>query len=169
MHISHACFKKEGQKKEKKETKSSRGGFSGQIHRTRIAIRRESWNKRNRSRLVDQIGERMENKYNHRCRWFAERERKREREKAKILASRSIDRSRCAVAVKSTRTLPARARPAELFFKRDRNSRRRKKAPVTEENFERFEPLLPRNSERKMLEREFEPAVIVQQRRKTSA
>lgn len=126
----------------KKETKSSRDGFSGQIHRTRIAIRRESWNKRNHSRLVGQIGERMENKYN---RWFAERER-REREKAKILASRSIDRSRCAVAVKSTRTLPARARPAELFFKRDRNSRRRKKAPVTEENFERFEPLLPRNS-----------------------
>lgn len=159
-------FKKE---ERKKETKSSRGGFSGQIHRTRIAIRRESWNKRNHSRLVGQIGERMENKYNHRCRWFAERERKREREKAKILASRSIDRSRCAVAVKSTRTLPARARPAELFFKRDRNSRRRKKAPVTEENFERFEPLLPRNSERKMLEREFEPAVIVQQRRKTSA
>lgn len=169
MHISHACFKKEGQKKEKKETKSSRDGFSGQIHRTRIAIRRESWNKRNHSRLVGQIGERMENKYNHRCRWFAERERKRERGKAKILASRSIDRSRCAVAVKSTRTLPARARPAELFFKRDRNSRRRKKAPVTEENFERFEPLLPRNSERKMLEREFEPTVIVQQRRKTSA
>lgn len=112
-HTYITClFKKKGKRKGKEITRP--------ILSTRFVE-----NRGNRSRLV---GERMENKHNHRCRWFVERKRRREKEREKRRKI-AIDRSRCAVAVKSTGKLPARARPAELFFKRDRNSRRRKKRP----------------------------------------
>lgn len=168
MHISHACFKKEGQKKEKKETKSSRGGFSGQIHRTRIAIRRESWNKRNHSRLVGQIGERMENKYNHRCRWFAERERKREREgeNSGITIDRSIE---VCGRGEIDEDAPRSCETGRVIFQARSKLSTPQKSPGDGGEFREIRTPPSSKLERKMLEREFEPAVIVQQRRKTSA
>lgn len=104
-------FKKKGKRKGKEITRPILSSNS------RDAIRRDSsvneWKINTTIVAVDSSKEKGE-------------EKKREREKRRKIA---IDRSRCAVAVKSTGKLPARARPAELFFKRDRNSRRRKKRP----------------------------------------
>lgn len=141
-HTYITClFKKKGKRKGKEITRP--------ILSTRFVE-----NRGNRSRLV---GERMENKHNHRCRWFVERKRRREKEREKRRKI-AIDRSRCAVAVKSTGKLPARARPAELFFKRDRNSRRRKKRPGDGGEFREIRtppsPSPLSKLERKMLEHE---------------
>lgn len=111
-HTYITClFKKKGKRKGKEITRPILSSNS------RDAIRRDSsvneWKINTTIVAVDSSKEKGE-------------EKKREREKRRKIA---IDRSRCAVAVKSTGKLPARARPAELFFKRDRNSRRRKKRP----------------------------------------
>lgn len=131
-HTYITClFKKKGKRKGKEITRPILSSNS------RDAIRRDSsvneWKINTTIVAVDSSKEKGE-------------EKKREREKRRKIA---IDRSRCAVAVKSTGKLPARARPAELFFKRDRNSRRRKKRPGDGGEFReiRTPPSpLPRNS-----------------------
>lgn len=127
-HTYITClFKKKGKRKGKEITRP--------ILSTRFVE-----NRGNRSRLV---GERMENKHNHRCRWFVERKRRKEREKErKGEKSRSIDR-----VVRSRwnrRGSSPLVRGRQSYFSSAIETLdAAKKGPVTEENFERFEPLLP--------------------------
>lgn len=143
-HTYITClFKKKGKRKGKEITRP--------ILSTRFVE-----NRGNRSRLV---GERMENKHNHRCRWFVERKRRREKEREREKA-KNRDRSievcgRGEIDGEASRSCEA---GRVIFQARSKLSTPQKKARWRRRISRDSNPSFPSPSklERKMLEHEFE-------------